>query len=62
MFQDETRSHLKFYPDFSMQLHDSDPAKAARNMRTLVRMVKDGHVLADHSYDHMKHNSNNSPR
>ena len=25
-------------------------------------MIHDGHVLADHSYDHMYHNSKNSPK
>jgi len=33
------------------------PGQAELNAASLVRMVQEGHVLADHSYDHMFHNS-----
>ena len=30
---------------------------------SLIRMVEEGHVIGDHSYDHMAHNTiNDSPR
>ena len=33
------------------------------NKESLVRMVSEGHVIGDHSYDHMSHNTiNDSPR
>ena len=38
-------------------------SKVARNKESLVRMVSEGHVIGDHSYDHMSHNTiNDSPR
>ena len=34
-----------------------------RCQRSIVRMLTEGHVFADHSYDHMKHNTiSDSPR
>ena len=29
----------------------------ADNANNLVRIVEEGHMLADHTYDHMKHNN-----
>ena len=47
----------------SDNLHLDDPAAVARNKESLVRMVTEGHVVGDHSYDHMAHNTiNDSPR
>jgi len=47
----------------SDNLHDDNPAVVARNKQSLVRMVNEGHVIGDHSYDHMAHNTiNDSPR
>jgi len=47
----------------SDNLHLDDPAALARNKESLVRMVAEGHVIGDHSYDHMAHNTiNDSPR
>ncbi len=33
------------------------PGQERSNAAALIRTVRDGHVLADHSYDHMFHNS-----
>ena len=30
-----------------------DQAEAERNKATLIRIVAEGHLLGDHSYDHM---------
>ena len=47
----------------SDNLHLDDPAVVAQNKQSLVRMVTEGHVVGDHSYDHMAHNTiNDSPR
>ena len=47
----------------SDNLHLDDPALVAQNKESLVRMVTEGHVVGDHSYDHMAHNTiNDSPR
>jgi len=47
----------------SDNLHDPDPEAVARNKHSLVRIVSEGHVVGDHSYDHMVHNTiNDSPR
>lgn len=46
----------------SRNIHDPDPRVVARNVKSILTMIKDGHVLADHSYDHMYHNSKNSPK
>ena len=47
----------------SDNLHLDDPALVAENKQSLVRMVTEGHVVGDHSYDHMAHNTiNDSPR
>ncbi len=34
----------------------------SENIDLVLRMVKEDHVVGDHSYDHMFHNSRNSPR
>ena len=34
------------------------PNQQAVNANQLIRILEEGHILADHSYDHMKHNSN----
>ena len=47
---------------FSDNMYDPNNAKAEANQRTLLKVVDGGHVLADHSFDHMNHNSNDSPR
>ncbi len=41
----------------SYHLVNKKPEERARNANNLVRIVDEGHVLADHSYDHMDHNS-----
>eukprot|EP00095_Tigriopus_kingsejongensis_P012687 maker-scaffold22_size673200-snap-gene-4.22 protein:Tk12687 transcript:maker-scaffold22_size673200-snap-gene-4.22-mRNA-1 annotation:"polysaccharide deacetylase" len=46
----------------SRNLHDPKAHVAAQNANNLLAIVADGHVLADHSYDHMAHNSKNSPK
>ena len=47
----------------SDNLHLDDPALVAQNKQSLVSMVTEGHVVGDHSYDHMAHNTiNDSPR
>jgi len=44
-------------------LHLDDPGVTGRNKESLVRIVREGHLLGDHSYDHMAHNTiNDSPR
>ena len=39
-----------------MQPDATQPEQRAINANNLVRIVNEGHVLADHSYDHMFHN------
>ncbi len=34
------------------------PKSREKSAESLIRTFEEGHVLADHSYDHMKHNSN----
>ena len=41
----------------SDNLHDDDPGTVAKNKESLIRMVEEGHVIGDHSYDHMSHNT-----
>lgn len=44
-------------------LLDDNPAIVEMNKNSIVRMVSEGHLLGDHSYDHMVHNTiNDSPR
>ena len=43
-------------------MYDPKTAKAEASQRSLLKIVDGGHVLADHSFDHMNHNSNDSPR
>ena len=47
---------------FSDNMYDPKTAKAEASQRSLLKIVDGGHVLADHSFDHMNHNSNDSPR
>jgi Predicted xylanase/chitin deacetylase len=46
----------------SRNLHDPKPELAAQNANSLLAIIADGHVIGDHSYDHMAHNSKNSPK
>jgi len=46
----------------SDNMYDPKTAKAEASQRSLLKIVDGGHVLADHSFDHMNHNSNDSPR
>ena len=41
----------------SDNLLENNPTVAARNKESLIRMVREGHVIGDHSYDHMIHNT-----
>jgi len=45
----------------SQYLHDKDEHKTARNKNLLLAAIVDNHIIADHSYDHMYHNSFNTP-
>lgn len=45
----------------SQYLHDKDEHKTARNKNLLLAGIVDNHIIADHSYDHMYHNSFNTP-
>ena len=40
-----------------MEENTRKPGQAERNAHSLLTMIQSGHVLADHSYDHMEHNS-----
>ena len=33
------------------------PGQAERNAHSLLSIIQSGNILADHSYDHMSHNS-----
>jgi len=41
----------------SDNLHDDNPEIVAKNKESLIRMVAEGHIIGDHSYDHMAHNT-----
>ena len=43
-------------------MYDANTAKAEDNQRSLLKIVDGGHTLADHSFDHMSHNSKDSPQ
>ena len=43
-------------------MYDPKTSKAEANQKSLLKVVDDGHILADHSFDHMSHNSHDSPR
>ena len=43
-------------------MDDANTAKAEDNQRSLLKIVDGGHTLADHSFDHMSHNSKDSPQ
>ena len=43
-------------------VEDTKTSKALDNQRSLLKVVNGGYVLADHSFDHMSHNSEDSPR
>ena len=40
-----------------VEMDVKNPDQTVENANNLVRMVTEGHILADHSYDHMSHNS-----
>jgi len=47
----------------SNNLHDDNPNIVNANKKSIIRMLSEGHVIADHSYDHMVHNTiTDSPR
>lgn len=37
--------------------NEKEPEAAGTNAQNLVRIVSEGHMVADHSFDHMFHNS-----
>ena len=43
-------------------MYDPKTAKAEASQKALLKVVDDGHILADHWFDHMSHNSIDSPR
>ena len=43
-------------------MYDPKTTKAENNQRSLLKIVDGGHILADHSFDHMSHNSKDSPQ
>ena len=43
-------------------MYDPKTTKAEASQKSLLKVVDDGHILADHSFDHMSHNSKDSPR
>ena len=43
-------------------MYDPKTTKAEASQKALLKVVDDGHILADHSFDHMSHNSHDSPR
>ena len=43
-------------------MYDPKTIKAENNQRSLLKIVDGGHILADHSFDHMSHNSKDSPQ
>lgn len=45
----------------SANLYDPKRENAERNARSLLRLVDDGHVLGDHSFNHMAHNGIDNP-
>ena len=46
----------------SDNMYDPKTSKAEASQKSLLKVVDDGHILADHSFDHMSHNSKDSPR
>ena len=42
-------------------INDSETSKAEASQESLLKMIDEGYVIADHSFDHMSHNSRNSP-
>merc|ERR1711974_135364 len=46
----------------NLEIDPKRPGQAERNAHSLLSIIQSGHVLADHSYDHMSHNSRDSPR
>ncbi|XP_023343432.1 uncharacterized protein LOC111712908 [Eurytemora carolleeae] len=47
----------------SDNLHEANETIVNRNKQSIIRILTEGHVLGDHSYDHMVHNTiNDSPR
>ena len=43
-------------------IYDSETSKAEASQEALLKMIDENHVIADHSFDHMSHNSENSPK
>ena len=43
-------------------MYDPKTHKAESNQRALLRIVDGGHAIGDHSFDHMSHNSKDSPK
>ena len=41
----------------NLEENPKKPGQAERNAHSLLTTIQSGHVLADHSYDHMEHNS-----
>ena len=52
----EVRVRATFFIN-SINLQGESSKVVARNQESLARMVAEGHVLGDHSYDHMFHNT-----
>ena len=51
-----------FFVFSSDNMYDPKTIKAENNQRSLLKIVDGGHILADHSFDHMSHNSKDSPQ
>ena len=51
-----------FYFFSNKIVEDTRTSKALDNQKSLLKVVNGGYVLADHSFDHMSHNSEDSPR
>jgi len=47
----------------SNNLHTDNNTVLQNNKKSIIRMLTEGHMIGDHSYDHMKHNTiSDSPR
>lgn len=61
VFVIKTQTEIKISESRTFQVPKEEEAdgleKAAKAANLLVRIVSEGHMLADHSYDHMFHNS-----
>ncbi len=62
-WENRLQSDLTINPlRYSDNMYDPNSVKAEANQRSLLKIVDGGHMLADHSFDHMSHNSKDSPK